>query len=69
MTISEHMYFYSLLKGVPITDLDESVSSLLKDVDLLNERDLKSCELSGGMRRRLSLAIALTGKPRVVFLD
>lgn len=36
---------------------------------MLKERDLRSNELSGGMRRRLSLAIALIGSPKVVFLD
>lgn len=69
MTISEHMYFYGLLKGIALRDLEEKVSALLKDVDLLNERNMKSSELSGGMKRRLSLAIALVGQPRVVFLD
>lgn len=41
----------------------------MQDVDLLQERDLKSNELSGGMKRRLSLAISLAGNPRVVILD
>ena len=36
---------------------------------MLQERDMKSSELSGGMRRRLSLAIALVGNPKVVILD
>jgi ABC-type multidrug transport system ATPase subunit len=30
---------------------------------------MKAGELSGGMQRRLSIAIALVGKPSVIFLD
>jgi ABC-type multidrug transport system ATPase subunit len=63
------MYFYALLKGVKFSELATTISELLKDVDLLRERDMKSSELSGGMRRRLSLAIALIGNPKVVILD
>lgn len=41
----------------------------LRDVDLLDERGRKVKELSGGMQRRLSLAIAMVGNPIVVFMD
>jgi ABC-type multidrug transport system ATPase subunit len=63
------MYIYGLLKGVKLDILEDQVRELLSDVDLLKERDMQSCELSGGMKRRLSLAIALTGNPKVVILD
>ena len=36
---------------------------------LENERTKRVKELSGGMKRRLSLAIAIVGEPKVVFLD
>ena len=42
---------------------------MLKDVDLLEWKDTASKKLSGGMQRRLSLAISLVGNPKVVFLD
>lgn len=42
---------------------------MLKDVDLFEWKDTASNKLSGGMQRRLSLAISLVGNPKVVFLD
>jgi ABC-type multidrug transport system ATPase subunit len=41
----------------------------LKEVGLVEAADLKVSELSGGMKRRLSVAVSLVGNPRVVFLD
>ena len=63
------MFFYGLLKGIEYSQITDTINRLLLDVDLLKDRDLQSRELSGGMRRRLSLAIALIGNPKVVFLD
>ena len=63
------MYFYSRLKNVPLEEIPSRVRESLEDVDLYNNRDAKSRELSGGMQRRLSIAIALVGKPSVVILD
>lgn len=69
MSIEEHMYFYAMLKGVEYEELDNEINDLLRDVDLLEVREMRSDELSGGMKRRLSLAIALVGRPKVVILD
>ena len=69
LTIEEHLYFYSRLKNVPTEEIPERVKESLEDVDLYNNRSAKSRELSGGMQRRLSIAIALVGKPSVVILD
>merc|ERR1711865_424666 len=71
LTIEEHLRFYARVKGVPRLKEDEEINKLINDIGLIDAHKKKSIskELSGGMRRRLSLAIALVGKPPVVFLD
>ena len=39
---------------------------LIKDVDLMKDYKKKAKALSGGMKRRVSLAISLTGNPKIV---
>jgi len=41
----------------------------MEEVELADKRDVYSSALSGGMKRRLSVALALIGGSRVVFLD
>eukprot|EP00768_Dysnectes_brevis_P002419 gnl/Dysnectes_brevis/1832_a2102_2559.p1 GENE.gnl/Dysnectes_brevis/1832_a2102_2559~~gnl/Dysnectes_brevis/1832_a2102_2559.p1 ORF type:complete len:918 (-),score=351.25 gnl/Dysnectes_brevis/1832_a2102_2559:102-2798(-) len=48
---------------------DRMVRARLRDVSLSEAIDVPSRSLSGGMRRRLTLAIALLGDPKVIFLD
>jgi ABC-type multidrug transport system ATPase subunit len=67
LTVSEHLTFYSRLKGV--RDIQPHVQMLMESVGLIDKKDTHSKLLSGGMRRRLSLAIAMIGSPAVVFLD
>ncbi|KAJ3113667.1 hypothetical protein HK100_001913 [Physocladia obscura] len=69
LTVSEHLYFYARLKGVIGKSEVEAVENSLKQVSLDALRNRLSKSLSGGERRRLSIAIALVGAPKVVFLD
>ena len=69
LTIKEHLEFYARIKGVEQNQMKKTVMNLLKAVDLLGAQDKLSKDLSGGMRRRLSLAMALVGDPAIVFLD
>ena len=66
----EHLLFYARLKGVQGGATVEHAVALnsARQVKLHTALNKQSSELSGGMRRRLSLAISLMGNPSVVFL-
>ena len=69
LTVREHLQFYSMLKGVPSDKRDEAVNNSIKGVNLSEKADWYAGTLSGGQRRRLSLAISMIGAPEVIFLD
>jgi ABC-type multidrug transport system ATPase subunit len=64
-------YFYGRLKNLKGAALDAAVDDALKSVNLAEPatRQKLSGEYSGGMKRRLSVAISLIGNPLVVYLD
>ncbi|CAG8563001.1 1690_t:CDS:2 [Ambispora leptoticha] len=69
LTVEEHLLFYARLKGIPAKDEPEVVKTALQQVRLEPFAGRLSKGLSGGEKRRLSIAIALIGNPAVVFLD
>ncbi|XP_030623464.1 retinal-specific phospholipid-transporting ATPase ABCA4a [Chanos chanos] len=69
MTVAEHILFYSLLKGRPLPEAQEEVENMLQDVGLPHKRNEQVQNLSGGMQRKLSVAMAFVGGAKVVFLD
>ncbi len=69
LTAREHLLFYGRLKGLVGANLTAEVEATLKDVKLTFAADKAAGKYSGGMKRRLSVANALVGSPRVVYLD
>ncbi len=69
LTGREHLELFAALKEVSRGQLEREVVERLTDVDLLKAQDIPSGNYSGGMKRRLSVAIALIGNPKIVFLD
>ena len=67
LTVGEHLIFYALLKGCVM--IEAVVEEALTRVALTKFRHRLTKGLSGGEKRRLSIAIALVGSPKVVFLD
>ena len=65
----EHLQLFARLKNIPEVNIPAEVEARLKDVKLEKSADVLSGNYSGGMQRRLSLAIALLGDPKVIFLD
>ena len=61
LTVKEHMDIYAELKGLDPATKQEEIQALIVAVGLGNKVDKRSKSLSGGMKRKLSLAIALMG--------
>lgn len=71
LTGREHLLFYGRLKNLKGKELDDAVMHALRSVNLLNGGfgDRVVGTYSGGMKRRLSVAISLMGDPKVVYMD
>jgi len=69
LTIEEHLLFYARIKGIPPEKEQEAVQKAMDTVSLTKYKNSLSKNLSGGEKRRLSIAIALIGDGKVVFLD
>ena len=68
-TASEHLWLYGRLKGLPKAMLEKQVPELIKAVKLERVTHKQAGTYSGGMKRRLSVAISFIGDPKVVMLD
>jgi ABC-2 type transport system ATP-binding protein len=69
MTGIELMQLQATLHGIPRGDVVERAQDLVERVGLTDARDRRVGTYSGGMKRRLDLAMALIHRPEVLFLD
>lgn len=69
LTGREHLNLFASIKGIPAVQLRAEVEGLLVQVNLKSADSVRAGSYSGGMKRRLSVAIALIGDPKVLFLD
>ena len=69
LTVKEHLDTFAAIKGVPARDVAGEVNKIIKEVGLSEKVHVRSAALSGGMKRKLSVAIALIGGSQVVILD
>jgi ABC-2 type transport system ATP-binding protein len=66
LTVAENARFFAAAYGV---DGERAIEAVLEVVDLADRQQMLVANLSGGQRRRLSLACALIHEPPVLFLD
>jgi len=69
LTVEEHLLFYLRVKGVDREFEYSEAERILASVGLLDAIDKTVSQLSGGMKRRLSIAISLVGNPKCLILD
>uniref|UniRef100_A0A4W5PCT7 ATP-binding cassette sub-family A member 2 n=1 Tax=Hucho hucho TaxID=62062 RepID=A0A4W5PCT7_9TELE len=69
LSVEEHLWFYSKLKGMAEEDIRKEMNKMIEDLELNNKRHSLVQTLSGGMKRKLSVAIAFVGGSRAVILD
>merc|ERR550514_121253 len=69
LTVVETLRFYCKLKAVPKGQWHQTAVDAAFSVDLGHAKGRRVGRLSGGMKRRVSLAISLIGNPKVIFLD
>ena len=69
LTAREHMRLQTALQGVPKDERRQRGDELIERVGLADAADRKVGGYSGGMKRRLDLALALVHRPKILFLD
>ncbi|XP_047427991.1 phospholipid-transporting ATPase ABCA3 [Mugil cephalus] len=69
LTVREHLLFYAQLKGYSKEKIPDEVDRIIRILNLEDKRQARSKTLSGGMKRKLSIGIALIGDSKVVMLD
>lgn len=69
LTGAEHIEIFGALKGLDKNSRTLEITERLADVHLTKQANVLAGAYSGGMQRRLSVAISLTGDPKIVLLD
>ena len=68
-TVAENLLVYGRYFGMTDAEINARIPMLLEFANLASKRDAMVPTLSGGMKRRLSLARALVNDPDIIFLD
>ena len=69
LTAVEHMYLFADMKRVKHDKFDHLVTKRLREVGLQESANLQVGKYSGGMRRRMSVALSSIGNPSIILMD
>jgi ABC transport system ATP-binding/permease protein len=72
LTVERALYYAAKMRlpeDFTNKQIQQRIDEVLEDVDMTERRHLLICKLSGGQRKRVSIALELLGKPSVFFLD
>ncbi|HEX5340767.1 MAG TPA: ABC transporter ATP-binding protein [Gammaproteobacteria bacterium] len=69
LSVIENLRFFGGVLAIPAAELRERIADALAVAGLESFQSARSEHLSGGLKRRLNLAIGLLNRPRLLFLD
>ncbi len=70
LSVREHLQLFAGIKGMASNDRTErAISQLIEEVGLTDKQYSHAGSLSGGQKRRLSVALALIGDPKVAVVN
>jgi ATP-binding cassette subfamily A (ABC1) protein 3 len=69
LTVEETIKFYALVKGIRTSKIHHVVEKAIRELNLKDHRNKLAGTLSGGNKRKLSVAMALIGNPPIILLD
>src|SRR3954449_9110870 len=69
LNVRDNLYIYGRYFGLPRTEVRQRAEELLDFVQLTDRAEAKVDDLSGGMKRRLTIARSLVNRPEVLLLD
>ncbi|CAF4304068.1 unnamed protein product [Rotaria sp. Silwood2] len=69
LSVEEHLELIAKMRHMDKQLMKESIERILNLIGLTNDRSTLSKDLSGGMKRRLSIGISLINDPKVIILD
>ncbi|MGB0885373.1 MAG: ABC transporter ATP-binding protein [Chitinophagales bacterium] len=69
LTPIQNLNYFGTMYGMPKKEIQEKSIEILDALGLLKVKDKKASTFSGGMKRRLNLAISILHNPKILFLD
>lgn len=69
LTVYQHLKLFALLKNMSFAEVDLEIDRILDSLQLKDKKNTLAINLSGGMKRKLQLGMALIGKTKILILD
>ncbi len=69
MTVEEHLEYYARIKGIPSEMRPRLIQKAIIELNLDEHRTKPAGTLSGGNKRKLSVAMSILGNPPIILLD